>query len=76
MFHYGWVASLSLIIWLIFEHLYIFGDHNLANMRMFSYTFNQNVALVVLAAFNAFGMNLMTIAAQYEKSSSFVMLIA
>ena len=76
MFHYGWIASLSLIIWLVFEHLYILGNPNLANIRFFTYTFNQNIALVIMAGLNALGMNLLTIAAQYEKSSSFIVFIA
>ena len=41
MFHYGWIASLSLIVGLVIEHIFKFGTFDLANLRMFSYTSGQ-----------------------------------
>lgn len=75
MFHYGWIASVSLIVGLVMEHVIVHASFDFANLRMFSYTNGQYSQLVILSLLNAFGMNLATIASQYEKSSPFIALL-
>ena len=61
MFHYGWVASLTILIYLVIEHVMI-SESILSPLRMFTYSKEQYILLVTLSLFNALGMNLNTLA--------------
>lgn len=41
MFHYGWIASVSLIVGLVIEHIFVYRSFDLINIRMFSYNHSQ-----------------------------------
>ena len=80
MFHYGWIASLTLFLWLIIEQVTnpssLFQDINIIwRLTLTQYNTEQYFILAVVATLNAVGMNLSTLAFQQEKSS-FIALVA
>ena len=72
MFTYAWVASLILIVFLTIEYFVTqFGQIP----RIFTYSRENYLLMFGCALFNAFGMNLLTIARQSYKLA-FVMIIS
>ena len=71
MFYYGFFATMTLTVALIVEWLF-FSDDKVP--RILTYSGEQYLYVLIIAVLNAFGMNLSTLAQQYEKSA-FVTLI-
>ena len=70
MFHYGWIASVVLIIYLTLEYVVGSGNDQFEDgLRITTYTGTQWKQLIAISIINAIGMNCNTIAAQYEKSA-------
>ena len=61
MFSYGFIATLSLGVYLILEYL-IFKSQFLDGMRLFSYDKDQWILLMWVSLVNAIAMNCVTIA--------------
>ena len=68
VFHYGWISSVVLFIWLLFEFIVWNGEFT-EGFRIFTYTGYQWVLLLFIAISNALAMNLLTIAFQNDKST-------
>ena len=65
MFHYAWISTVMLIVYLIIEHI----ASGRYSFQLFSYSLSQYLQLLAAMMLNAVGMNCVTIAYQAEKSS-------
>lgn len=73
MFNYAFIATFSLLLFLVIE--YLTGPEFGKLPRILTYSSKNYILMLVCALFNAFGMNLLTIARQSYKLS-FVMIIS
>ena len=62
MFHYGWLASSILLIYLAAEHVIKEETPFETTMRFLTYNFEQAKLLFGLSLVNALGLNLLTLA--------------